>query len=242
MTRKHSAALLAHAAPSPERDGAGPAVHVERFAWGAPDRLEVSGWFTGLDDATTAPAILVVRGADGSHRLPAVSGSTAVTPAGGRHWRAAFAWQEPPTAFSSAELQLGADIVVALPQPGSELTPATGGDGWRLRAELLAAQQEAREAKAAEEQTREELARAREDLASDRARHAAEAERFREGLAALQAAADREIDALRERVARLEREGEENRRLRVDLEAARADAEGLLGRLTTLGRAVDAEG
>jgi hypothetical protein len=92
------------------------------------------------------------------------------------------------------------------------------GNGWRLEAELLAAQQEAREAKVAEELIREELSRARMDLESDRARRAADAERFREGLAALQASADREIDALRERVARLERDGDEVRRLRAEWE------------------------
>ena len=45
-------------------------LELERFAWGAPDRLEVAGTFTGLEEPDAAPPILVLSGAGRTHRLP----------------------------------------------------------------------------------------------------------------------------------------------------------------------------
>jgi hypothetical protein len=229
---------------------------LERFAWDAPDRLEVSGWFSGLpaDARPTAP-VLVVRGTDGTHRLPAVSMGASTPPEEGRRWEAAFAWQEPPAPFDVAELQLGGGIVVELPEPRPEtqelgdqpLEVTQGGAGGsaeqlRLEADLVAAQEELRETGSALEQTREQLARAREDLEAGHARHAGDAERFREGLAHLRESAERalaaeqdtaqqleldlrrahdELALLREQVVEHERAGAEVEELRADLETAR---------------------
>ena len=41
-------------------------------------------------------------------------------PGTGGVWQAQFAWQDPPVAFDVAELQLGARLVVALPEPGAK--------------------------------------------------------------------------------------------------------------------------
>ena len=147
---------------------------LERFAWEAPDRLGLSGWFSGLpDDGPPAAPVIVVRGSGGTHHLPAVSGAASASEVGGR-WEAAFAWQEPPAPFDAAELQLGAGLVVELPEPQSEARPPDdpplevtqrgaggGAEQLRLEANLVATQEELREALATLDQMEEQLARAR---------------------------------------------------------------------------------
>jgi hypothetical protein len=251
---------------------------LERFVWGAPDRLEVCGTFAGVGDAPAGSPVLVVRGNGDMHRLPAVPDSVSGPPADGRRWLAAFAWLEAPVAFDAAVLEFG-DLMVELPEPGarrqlfrhqvlevrraraaaapeetapaeSEATAAgpVGAEQVRLEAELLAAQEEAREARAGLQRTESELARAREDLNSERERAGADAERFRAGLARVQksaadaiAAKDAELDGLRARVAELEAAGDDARKLRSELERARgaaadasAQTEQLLTRLTAI--------
>jgi len=191
---------------------------LERFAWDSPDRLELSGWFSGLpaDACPTAP-VLVVRGTDGTRRLPAVSTEDSAPPEEGRRWEAAFAWQEPPAPFDVAELELGAGIVVELPQPrpetrkpGDQLLEVTqagaGGsaDQLRLEADLVATHEELREAGSALEQEREQHARARDDLEAEHARRTADAERFREGLARVRESAERALAAEQVTAQRLE--------------------------------------
>src|SRR5690348_10320235 len=82
---------------------AGATFELDRFAWAAPDRMELAGRFAGIDDAP-GDAILVVRGTDRVQRLPAVP-ETEPPEAGGR-WRAAFAWLEAPAAFDGATLEI----------------------------------------------------------------------------------------------------------------------------------------
>jgi hypothetical protein len=98
-----------------------PTFELRRFAWATPDRLEVAGTFGGLQGAPPAAApVLVVRAGDRVHRLPAIPDSLSGPPAEGRVWQAHFAWQDAPVAFDVAELQLGANLVVALPEPGAK--------------------------------------------------------------------------------------------------------------------------
>ena len=92
---------------------------LERFAWGAPDRLQVSGRFTGLGDVPQGDAVLVVRGPERAHRLKAVPDSVSGSLEDGSQWSAEFAWQEPPVAFDAATLELGPEIVVELPEPSA---------------------------------------------------------------------------------------------------------------------------
>jgi hypothetical protein len=78
---------------------------LRRFAWGTPDRLELSGTFGGLPETPTGAApVLVVQAGERVHRLPAVPDSLDGPPADGRVWQAQFAWQDPPVAFHGAEL------------------------------------------------------------------------------------------------------------------------------------------
>ena len=100
---------------------AAPTFELKRFAWATPDRLELSGMFGGMQDAPAdAPPVLVVRAGDRVHRLPAVPDSVSGPPEDGRVWQAHFAWQDAPVAFDVAELQLGAGLVVELPEPGAK--------------------------------------------------------------------------------------------------------------------------
>ena len=45
---------------------------LKRFVWATPDRLEIDGRFVGLGDGPTGDAVLVLRGPERTHRLPAV--------------------------------------------------------------------------------------------------------------------------------------------------------------------------
>lgn len=99
-------------------------LELERFAWAAPDRLEVVGRFVGLRQGRRDQPILVVHGVDGAHRLPAAGKA----PEDGEVWHAEFAWQEAPVAFGAAELHLGRGFVLELPAPSAE----TGSDSRQV--------------------------------------------------------------------------------------------------------------
>jgi hypothetical protein len=236
---------------------------LERFEWAAPDRLQVAGTFAGLDDASAGAPELVLRGGGSEHRLE----SDAPAPADGRPWMATFAWREAPEPFDSAELRLGSDVAVELPQPGPldpqrlevrqaappESVAANGagagagepasendagspteraqdsGTGspaerLRLQGDLLAAEEEAREAHALADRAMEELSRAHQDLDAERERHAADAERFREGLATVRASAEEALAAEQRSVAEL-------RDQLTAAESARADAQATIAAL-----------
>ena len=92
---------------------------LERFVWGAPDRLEISGTFAGVGDPPAGSPVLVVHGNGDTHRLPAVLDSISGPPADGRRWLAAFAWLQAPVAFDAAVLEFGDDFTVELPEPGA---------------------------------------------------------------------------------------------------------------------------
>jgi hypothetical protein len=93
---------------------------LERFAWGGPDRLQVSGRFTGLGKVPPDAPVLVVCGPERTHRLPALPDSLSGSLEDGNPWSAEFAWQEPPVAFDAATLELGPEIVVELPEPAAK--------------------------------------------------------------------------------------------------------------------------
>jgi len=215
----HYARLVPTENQLPEADTAEPTFELRRFAWATPDRLEVSGTFGGLRDATPdAPPVLVVQAGESVHRLQAVPDSLEGPPSEGRVWQAQFAWRHPPVAFEEAELQLGAGMVVELPAPGTKRRlararlldvrtdprriakatpepdvphPAAASVGSQV--EVLAAQEEVREIRAAMEQTQAELARAHEDLEAERTRRASDGERFHEGLASVRESAEKAL-------------------------------------------------
>jgi hypothetical protein len=222
MTRSRSRAT----SPKPRDDH--PTFALDRFEWGAPDRLDVAGSFSGLKDPPAAEAVLTVDGPDGPHRLPAIEDG-AGPPADGAPWVAAFAWLEAPVAFDHARLELGPTLAVELPgpgqgEPGSSLPVSTaaaddgpagadhdaGGAAGRLRleAQLLDARQELEETRVAARRAQEGLDRAQADLAAERRRAADDAERFREGLARVRATAEEAVGAAELARARAEQEAQ----------------------------------
>jgi predicted nucleic acid-binding Zn-ribbon protein len=162
--------------------------------------------------------VLVIRAGGRVLRLPVADDSPGGSPEEGIVWEAAFLWRDAPVAFDAAELELG-DVVVDLPEldgrrrtsrrrvlevrttdgsedPAAE-PPAAPGDAAESgtlpvfsQVELVAAQEEVREARVAMEQTEQELARVRDDLRAERERRAGDSERFREALAQLRESAE----------------------------------------------------
>jgi hypothetical protein len=195
---------------------------LERFGWNAPDRLEVSGQFHGLEHPPADP-VLIVNGDGTPHRLQAAADTV---PADAGQWRAEFVWDGAPVGVDSAVLKLDPDIVIELPAPGAE--PAAldvrhadvDGEpaGFALQAQRLAAEQETAELRAALERAEAELARARSDLDGERSGRATDAERFRDGLAQVQASAEQALAAERAQAAH------DAEALREELETARAQA------------------
>jgi hypothetical protein len=205
---------------------------LERFAWGGPDRLELAGTFSGLDEPPAGLPVLVLTGPDETHRLPAAAEDVSGAPENGRPWSAAFVWQEPPAAFEAAVLRLGSDLAVELPDPGSDGEAAArvelpvrsenghGADRIRLEAELLAGREELREARSALHRAEEELSRAREDLRAERDERAADAVRFRAGLAQVRESAEQALMAKDAELAEVRGELEVAAAFRAEAESA----------------------
>ena len=204
-----------------------PIFELARFAWGAPDRLELSGRFVGVPDVPADAPTLVISGANGVHRLPVVPESVSGPPEDGRRWDAVFAWQEPPVAFEVAELQFGDDMVVELPEPG--------GRRMRSRRKTLSVNRE----RARPRSRRKTLSRASEPERHD---DGPEADVAIEGdgvqLLHVQAELLGAQEALRDAQAALERTQEELRRVQHDLATERelrnSDAERFHHALATM--------
>jgi hypothetical protein len=209
---------------APRRAGAA-TFELERFAWGSPDRLELIGRFAGLGEPPDGEPVLVVRGAGGRHRLP-VAPNAPWPPLEGETWQAAFVWEHPPAPFDAAELELGSELAVDLPRPGSHrrrlgrralpVRPAAaeaappGEDGGEARAapsvdpHVEEAQREARDAQVAVEAVHVELVRAREELESERRRRDEDAGRFRQALQSMREVAEETVVAEHGELAQLD--------------------------------------
>jgi hypothetical protein len=231
---------------------------LEHFAWEGPDRLSLSGWFSGLDSHPADAPVLVLQGTERVRRLPADPDASVGLPEDGKRWSATFAWEEPPEAFDAAALEVGAGLVIPLPEPGPEnrargaevlrirpagSEPTGAADRLRLQGEVLAAQEELAQLRAELERATEGLERARQDLHDERRRHAADAERYRDGLAQVRAAADDAVAEVRaDAEAQRARAEESARRLSLvmaPVAKARADTATLLGQLANLEQALD---
>src|SRR4051794_37466524 len=136
----------------------------ERFTWTAPDRLELSGVWSGVRGLRFLRPTLTLQSKQGERRLLALLEHKPWAAADGATWVAAFPWNGPPETFDAAELSVGSGLDVALDPPAtgaadvptrarrtagsatraarsaasaavSTLTPGDAEDG-RLRAEL----------------------------------------------------------------------------------------------------------
>jgi hypothetical protein len=114
--------------PAREALAATATFELKRFAWLTPDRLEVSGTFAGLQKPADGTPELVIRAGDRVLCLPAAGDSLGGPPEEGEVWQAAFEWRDAPVAFDAAQLELGADLVVDLP----ELDEKRGFSGKRV--------------------------------------------------------------------------------------------------------------
>jgi hypothetical protein len=193
-----------------------------RFAWATPDRLEVAGRFVGMARGSAGEPVLVLHGADATHRLPAVVDASPPPGASDEgSWHAQFAWEEPPSAFELAELEFGQDLVVTLPEPDLdegehepsmiEVVRRDRREQLHVAARVLVLESQLDEADARQARLEAELARARSDVEGERAARADAAEQYRAGIERLRLAADEavhearaEADALRARVGQLE--------------------------------------
>src|SRR3954447_17319992 len=93
----------------------------ERLTWAAPDRLELTGVWSGVRGLRFLRPTLTLRSKQGQRRLLALLEHKPWAAADGRTWVAAFPWDGPPDTFDAVELSVGSGIDVALDPP------ATGG-------------------------------------------------------------------------------------------------------------------
>src|SRR4051794_7885403 len=95
-----------------------PAVlEVIRFEWAKPDRIELVGVWTGLRAQRFMRPTLVLERDGEWIRLLALLEHKPWQAADGEQWTAAFAWDEAPVKFDSADLNVASGIDVKLPPP-----------------------------------------------------------------------------------------------------------------------------
>src|SRR5215210_1839882 len=88
---------------------------LDRFEPSAPGELQVAGVWARVDRRDLTNAALILHTEQGVQRLEALRAEVR----GIRRWRAVFAWDGDAAAIERAELQLGGNLVVALPAPSA---------------------------------------------------------------------------------------------------------------------------
>ena len=183
----------------------------ERFHWAAPDRLELTGRWTGVRGIRFVRPTLVLVTGDEHRRLLADLDDKPWPAEEGVPWSAAFPWTGDPLDAEAAELTVGPGMLVRLEAP--EL-PA-GGRARRL--ELESEHERLEREIAALRRERDDLLRLRDEAVRarnvvTRERDAAAVvrdrlERERVGLVEARDDLRHERDALRRRLEQLERRG-----------------------------------
>ena len=97
---------------------------VDRFEWVAHDRLELAGRWYGVRGRRFLRPTLDVEMGDQRRRMLALLEHKPWTAVDGEQWLAAFSW-EGEQADLTAELSVGPDLAVGLPQPGTSSTRVT---------------------------------------------------------------------------------------------------------------------
>src|SRR4051794_41738165 len=87
---------------------------LERFSWTEPDRLEVTGRWTGLEGRRLGRPALTLTIGDERRRLTALPGGHLRATG---EWRALFSYDGDPAEVTGAELEVGRRLVVDLPAP-----------------------------------------------------------------------------------------------------------------------------
>ena len=96
------------------------AFELERFTWTEPDRLEVTGRWTGLEGRRLGRPVLMLSIGDDQRRLTALPGGHL---RGSGEWRALFTFDGDPATITGAELEVGRRLVVELPAPPRKRKP-----------------------------------------------------------------------------------------------------------------------
>lgn len=90
---------------------------LEHFHWAEPDRIELSGRWSGLQARRFVRPTLFLVDKDGRRRLLALLEHKPWEAEEGELWTAAFPWHGDPQAFDGAELAVTTGIEVELPAP-----------------------------------------------------------------------------------------------------------------------------
>jgi hypothetical protein len=207
-----------------------------RFEWTPPDRLEVVGAWVGVDRDDLSKVMLSLYGPRSTHRLQAIGGNLANM----RNWSAVFAWTGDPETVERAELVVGETLVVDLPVSNSKQprrrfgrtslpvrdvepqtpepsAPAADADVLALHAAMVAAQDEAAEARDVLARVEAEGERAREQAKRERTLRESDVARLHESMDTLRRLAE---DSL-------QKEREATRRVSVQLHELEASTSGL---------------
>lgn len=97
---------------------------VERFEWTAPDRIELTGVWTGVRGMRFIRPTLVLEGEGRRVRLLALLEHKPWPADDGTDWKAAFAWEGDKIAAESAELSVASGIDLELPAPRKTVAKA----------------------------------------------------------------------------------------------------------------------
>jgi hypothetical protein len=196
------------------------AFELERFGWTPPDRLEITGRWSGLEGRRLGRPVLTLAVGEESVRLTAHPGGHFSR--SGR-WSATFTYDGEPESVAGAELEIGRRLVVELPPPRQRSAPAADAErGRREELEATLAEREAEivglrdEAETAIGERDEQIEALRAEVAEIRAKLEA-VEQDREQLRAELDARGAELEAAREDAAAAQAEA--------DASAARLAAE-----------------
>src|SRR4051794_13909350 len=160
------------------------AFEVERFAWTAPDRLEVSGRWFGLRGHRFMRPALVVAAGEERRRLLALLEHKPWAADDGEPWTAAFAWQGEPAELAAAELSVAPSVAVELAPPP---VPGARGRGRARPAPKRTGPRVAAHPEHRGDTLERQLGEARAELAEARAEHKGARRAAREDIAALRA-------------------------------------------------------
>jgi hypothetical protein len=191
------------------------AFELQRFTWTEPDRLEVTGRWTGLEGRRLGRPVLTLTIGDEQPRLTALPGGHL---RGSGEWRALFSFNGDPATVSGAELEVGRRLVVDLPAPRKRKPRP---DDEALREER--ARREVAEATIAERDA--EIVGLRDEAETVIGEREAEIETLREQVAAIEAAQAELQQQLEQMTTDLAARDEELATARADVQAAHDDVE-----------------
>ena len=208
-----------------------PTLLLERFAWSAPDRLELVGRWSGLEIRSAHRAVLVAIVDGAERRIEALEGPRRFVR--GSRWSASFPWDpDDGLRVSEARLHMGEALVVDLPRPSTgprrfgrprlearfqepelkqsgEAVSDAGSlaeSPLDLHTRLVRVREELEEARALLEQAQDETAAARRLAEREMERRRSESVRMRDALSTAQSLAEEQFATERRTITALREE------------------------------------